>query len=221
MEKSQEMQINQEILPDQWQDAWSRKLQMECQRENALAFVRGGEELQRFYAKQRLRIDAEIGLQKAREDVKIKREQLVDTVVLQQNGGISRRQEFLLENSHCYEIGNFCLKSAPLMLRIEGSPEMILYFYVETAAGKRAELFIDTTHEGADYYRRKFRQAGLRLKGKRQEGSSIYLNVVETLAEAARDILVAPYRGFYWENEELRYASAERLTWQEVVNFAQ
>lgn len=167
--------------------------------------------LDQVYLKQALEMKA---------DIQLKKEMLSEELEIL-DGEIVRKQEFFHEASKQYEFTNFKIIGQPIYYFIKDRSCAILQVKIRTNEQEEKILFFDLEQEETSYYKKKFRNNGLRVKQKRKERGDIILNIMQLLIEKAGKVELPQVRGFYLdEKNEWKYVGKDDMIWKEVLIYA-
>ena len=190
------------------------------QREVALKEAAARIALGVFKAKKDIEETSEETLAKKKADIRLAAECVDSSFAMNEDGSISRNQEFLLAPAQNYKSANFKVAVVHTLHPASGKKLTVLGLSIIPENRGRHEIFLDLKKGSASYYARKFREAGGRIKFKRGENNEVYLRFVEMLLQHANDYFIPDKLGFYEFEERWYYAGKGTLTWKEVIKLA-
>lgn len=191
------------------------------QEEMALIGMRANAEVMKTHAKSEINLHEAELLLRMREDVKKEAACVADGFELSERGELARSQHFLLRPEQKYQAGNFILQSKPKILQSQGERKELLLIQLKVQERTRVAV-LDLSRGEANYFARKFREAGCHLNLKRGETNELYVRFTEFLRDQAEVCIVPPYRGFVQVegSEELKYINENMPIWEEFKNAA-
>lgn len=204
-------------MPDM-QAAWAYA---EYQKESALIHDKTEAELHKAAVKADISVKSEEHLLRLREDIKIEASCLSETFALAEDGRVERRQEFLLKKPHAYDSANFKILDAKALYKAVEDIPFALYLKIKTAGDKEGEIFLNIRNCSGNYFAKKFREVGARLKLKRGEKNDRYCDFILIVSNVAESCIIPPHHGFYHIDNALYYAGKSTLTVKEVLNYAE
>lgn len=176
-----------------------------------------------FKHNQKMKIDEthELHKMKAKEDVRIQREMLTETILMTESGEIIKRQEYFLRRPEEYSFVNFRVIGTPIRYFSRKSSNEVLYLVVGLQNQTEQTLYLNLEADNAAYFWSKFRKAGIALKRKRKEKKEMIFDVVGMLGYLAEKVELPEKRGFFVDQDgHLCYADRCSLIWKEVEGYA-
>ena len=189
------------------------------QKELALIKERTEAELYKINKRAEVALRSDEYLLKLHEDIKLEASCLSEAFSFTEDGGIERRQEFLLKKPKQYSSANFKLLSAHRLCDPEGISPSVLQIEIRLENGLNRTVFIDIGRGSGRYYARKLREAGARLKLKRGENNDAYESFLLAVMQVSKDCILPENHGFYRVDDRLCYAGKNDVTFQEVKDY--
>ena len=190
------------------------------QREVALKEAAARIALGVFKAKKDIEETSEETLAKKKADIRLAAECVDSSFALNKDGSISRNQEFLLAPAQKYKAADFTVVAVHTLHPASEKKLTVLGLSIIPENKGRHEIFLDLKKSSANYYARKFREAGGQIKFKRGENNEVYLRFVDMLLQHATDCFIPDKLGFYELEGQWCYAGKGTLTWKEVIKLA-
>lgn len=180
-------------------------------------------EVWRYDQKRKIDEESILRIERARADIHIKKNLLVEKFEITQDGEIISTQEFLTERPRSYSFTNFRLASCPVVYTCRECYERVLYLPVILQNMQQFSFYLDLGKEKASYYWKKFRNAGLHIKKRRKEKPDMIFDIIGLLSKPgfAERVELPLKRGFYLaEDGRLCYAEKDDLLWRTVKEYA-
>lgn len=178
---------------------------------------RAGAEIYKYEQKRKIDETHELHKMKAKEDVRIQREMLTETVLMTESGEIIKRQEYFLRRPEEFSFVNFRVIGRPVRYFSQKSNNEVLYLTVRLQNQTEQTLYLNLEADSAVYFWRKFRKAGIALKKKRKEKKEMIFDVIAMLMYLAEKVEVPEKRGFFTTQDgHLCYADKRMLLWEEM-----
>ncbi|GAA6293187.1 hypothetical protein F220043C3_16210 [Enterocloster asparagiformis] len=160
-------------------------------------------------------------MMKCKSDIQIKREQLSDKIIITEDGGIVRKQEYLLEKPREYSFTNFKIAERPVKYKNEDKNATIFCLSVMLQNQRSEKIYIDLERGSGGYCLKKFLSAGITFRKRRNERKEFIFDILQAIGEIAEVVVLPQFRGFYRsEDGILNYAGRADLTWKDVVEYA-
>lgn len=158
---------------------------------------------------------------KFRSDIQIKKELLTNKIVVTEEGGIIRKQEYLLEKPKEYSFTNFRILGRPIKYINEEKNAAVLHLTALIQNQKTVNLYLDLEKGSKGYFWKKFLSAGIIFQKRRDENRDFIFDVLQPISEIAEVVVLPQHRGFYrGADRALHYAGKRDLTWKDVVKYA-
>ena len=190
------------------------------QREVALKEAAARIALGLFKTKKEIEEVSEEALAKKKADIRLAAECVDSSFAMNEDGSISRKQGFLLAPTQKYKATNFTVAAVHTLHPASGKKLTVLGLSVISENTEQHEIFLDLKKSSANYYARKFREAGGQIKFKRGENNEVYLRFVDMLLQHANDYFIPEKLGFFELEGQWCYAGEGTLTWEEVIKLA-
>lgn len=210
--------VQNPVNPDMMQQVQFYAAKAEIDQQQKLVELRAKTEAELFEyeGKRQLQLQMLATLEEVKVDTQIKKDYLTGTIVLSDNGMLLQKQDFLLEDEKSYVLCNARLIQPPLKYACVDDSTEILYLRFESQTGTTCSVFLSQNGD-ANYYRRKFRAAGIIFKKKRNDGKEFFWRLLDFLACNAQKILLPCHRGFYMADGKIHYADGTALLWKDVL----
>ncbi|HBD01437.1 MAG TPA: hypothetical protein DC053_22135 [Lachnoclostridium sp.] len=200
--------------------AYEYKARVDFEKEANLIQMKAFTEIDKHKEKRAIDEENFEELLRVKTDLQIKRDMLSETIMITDQGMLRRTQEFMLEANKEYYFANFSIPIQPVQFKSAGIDYTVLCMRTRIERLGEKDLYFDLRKDDANYYRRKFRNAGIIFKKKRREGDEFFFDVIQAVIGISRTVEVPGAYGFYTVEGMLQYADKKTMLWKEVLDYA-
>lgn len=178
-------------------------------------------DIHRYSIKRKIDDEYLAHMMKCKSDIQIKRELLSDKIIVTEDGGIVRKQEYLLEKPREYLFTNFKLAERPVKYKNGDKNATIFCISVMLQNQRSEKIYIDLERSSSGYCLKKFLSAGITFRKRRNERKEFIFDILQAIGEIAEVVVLPQFRGFYRSGDgTLNYAGRADLIWKDVVEYA-